>query len=177
MNKSNIRKKILKLRRKKYSSKIFINFKKVFQILRLKKINGGVIGGYYPYNYEIDIIEILKQFKKKKYQISLPRIKKNNQMDFYSWSFQDPLYINKYGIPEPISRKKVHPNILFVPLVAFDKENNRVGYGGGFYDRYIQRIKKLKKVITIGFAYSFQKVKKINVEKYDTKIDLIITEK
>ena len=177
MNKSEIRKKILNLRRRNYSSKIFINFKKVFKILKLKKFNGGVIGGYYPYNCEIDIIEILKQFEKKNYQISLPKIKKKNQMDFYNWSFYDPLLINKYGIPEPISQKKVYPNILFVPLVAFDKENNRVGYGGGFYDRYINRIKKLKRVITIGFAYSFQEVKKIKTEKYDTKIDLIITEK
>lgn len=177
MNKSKIRKKILKLRRKNYSSKVLVNFKNVFKTLRLKKFKGGVIGGYYPYNYEIDIIEILKQFEKKKYQISLPRIKKNNQMDFYSWSFQDPLYINKYGIPEPISQKKKYPNILLVPIVAFDKENNRVGYGGGFYDRYISKIKKFKKVITIGFAYSFQKVKKIDTGKYDTKIDLIMTGK
>ena len=65
-------------------------------------------------------------------------------MDFYDWSYKDPLEINKYGIPETISKKKRYPDILFVPLVAFDKDNNRIGYGGGFYDRYISRIKKRK---------------------------------
>ena len=98
-------------------------------------------------------------------------------MDFFSWSTKDPLSINKYGIPEPISNKIKYPDILLVPLVAFDKNFNRIGYGGGFYDRYIQKIKKKKKIITIGLAYSFQKVKKIPINKYDIKLDFIITEK
>ena len=60
-------------------------------------------------------------------------------MDFFQWSLKDPLKINKYGIPEPISKKKIYPNILLIPLVAFDKNLNRIGYGGGFYDRYIKK--------------------------------------
>tara|TARA_B100000902_G_C27130411_1_gene823305 strand:+ start:465 stop:1004 length:540 start_codon:yes stop_codon:yes gene_type:complete len=177
VDKSKIRKRILKLRKKKYFVKKFINFKIVSKILKLNKKNNGVIGAYYPYNYEIDIIEILEKLEKKKYKIALPKIKKNNQMDFYSWSFKEPLYINKYGIPEPVSKKKNYPNILFVPLVAFDNQNNRIGYGGGFYDRYINKINKKKNILTIGFAHSFQKVKKIKTNKYDIKLDLIITEK
>ena len=177
MNKSEIRKKILKIRKGKYSSKKFIDFKIISKILKIKRLNSCIIGGYYPYNYEIDIFNILKQFEKKKYLIALPKIKKNNQMDFYNWSFRDPLSVNKFGIPEPISNEKKDPDILFVPLVAFDKQNNRVGYGGGFYDRYIRKIKKKKNILTIGFAYSFQKVKKIKIEKYDTKLDLVVTEK
>ena len=98
-------------------------------------------------------------------------------MDFFRWSINDPLSINKYGIPEPISNKKVYPSILFVPLVAFDRDLNRIGYGGGFYDRYIGKIKKSKKIITIGLAYSFQKVKKVPVNKYDFKLDYIVTNK
>ena len=98
-------------------------------------------------------------------------------MDFFNWSFKEPLLINKYGIPEPISNRIKFPDILLVPLVAYDKNYNRVGYGGGFYDRYIKNIKKYKKVITIGLAYSFQKVKKIPVNKNDIKLDFIITEK
>ena len=61
--------------------------------------------------------------------------------------------------------------------MAFDSNLNRVGYGGGFYDRYIKRIKKNQKIITIGLAYSFQKIKKIPINKYDNKLDFIITEK
>ena len=98
-------------------------------------------------------------------------------MNFYQWSLKDPLTINKFGIPEPIANKIVYPNILLVPLVAFDKNFNRIGYGGGFYDRYIKRISKIKKIYTIGLAYNFQKVKKIPTNKYDIKLDFIITEK
>jgi 5-formyltetrahydrofolate cyclo-ligase len=98
-------------------------------------------------------------------------------MDFFSWSSEDPLEINKYGIPEPISNKIKYPDILLVPIVAYDKDLNRIGYGGGFYDRYLEKIKKVKKVTTIGLAYSFQKVKKIITNKYDIKLDFIITEK
>ena len=58
------------------------------------------------------------------------------------------------------------PNILLVPLVAFDKNYNRIGYGGGFYDRYIKKIKKIKKIVTIGLAYSFQRINQISADKY-----------
>ena len=64
---------------------------------------------------------------------------------------------------------------MLVPLVAFDKHLNRIGYGGGFYDRYIKKIKKNKNIITIGFAYSFQKVKEIPTNKYDIKLDFVVT--
>ena len=97
------------------------------------------MGGYYPFNYEINTIDILKKFEKFNFKISLPKIKKNSQMDFFLWTTKSPLSINKYGIPEPISNKVVYPSILLVPMVAFDRHLNRIGYGGGFYDRYIKR--------------------------------------
>ena len=177
MNKSDIRKKILKIRKQKSSKSLNINFEHLLKILK-KNINiGKVIGGYYPYNYEVDAIEVLTNLEKQNYQISLPKIKKNYQMDFFCWSTKDPLEINKYGIPEPASGKKIVPNILLVPLVAFDKNCNRIGYGGGFYDRYIKKIKKIKKIVTIGLAYSFQKINQIPADKYDVKLDFIVTNK
>ena len=96
-------------------------------------------------------------------------------MDFFQWSTKDPLEINKYGIPEPISNVVKFPNILLVPMVAFDEDRNRIGYGGGFYDRYIKKLKRKKKILTIGLAYSFQKVKKIPTNNYDIGLDFIIT--
>ena len=76
-----------------------------------------------------------------------------------------------------ISNKIVFPDILLVPLVAYDDNLNRVGYGGGFYDRYIKKLRKKKNIITIGLAYSFQKVKQIQTNKHDVKLDFIVTEK
>ena len=177
MNKSEIRKKILKIRKQNRFKNLKINFNNILRILKKKKIYSKTIGGYYPYNYEIDTIEILKKFEKLNYNISLPKIKKNFQMDFFHWSTKEPLSINKLGIPEPISNKVVYPNILLIPLVAFDRYFNRIGYGGGFYDRYLKKIKKNKKITTVGLAYSFQKIKKIPVEKYDIKLDFVITNK
>ena len=177
MNKSQIRKKILKIRKKQKSQILDIKFESILKIIKKNKILGKTIGGYYPFNYEVDGKKILEKFEKQDYLISLPKIKKNSQMDFFHWSSKDPLTINEYGIPEPISNKIKYPNILLVPLVAFDKHFNRVGYGGGFYDRYINKIKKKNKIITIGLAYSFQKVKKIPIDKYDIKLDFIVTEK
>jgi 5-formyltetrahydrofolate cyclo-ligase len=177
VKKAEIRKKILKIRKQNYNKNIEINFKSILKILKNKKNTNKIVGGYYPYNYEINAIEILEKFEKLSYQVSLPKIKKNSQMDFFNWSHHNPLEINRYGIPEPISNKVKYPDILLVPLLAFDEELNRIGYGGGFYDRYIKRIKKIKKIITIGLAYSFQKVRKIEVDKHDIKLDFIITEK
>ena len=175
MNKTEIRKKILDIRKKNDEKKLQINFQDISRILQKSKSVGKIVGGYYPYNFEVDTTKILKEFEKKKYLISLPKIKKNFQMDFFQWSSNEPLSINKYGIPEPISGKVIYPDILLVPIVAFDKNFNRIGYGGGFYDRYIKRVKKNKNIITIGLAYSFQKVKKIQINDNDMKLNFIVT--
>ena len=177
MKKSEIRKKILKLRKKNKNKNLKINFKYLLKILKKVKTTSKIVGAYYPYNYEINPINILEKLEKQNYQISLPKIKKNFKMDFYHWSVEQPLSINQYGIPEPITNKVVYPSILLVPLVAFDKRLNRIGYGGGFYDRYIKKIKKKKKILTIGLAYSFQKIRNVPINKYDTKLDFILTEK
>ena len=177
MNKSKIRKDILKIRKKNFFNNLNIDFNKILKLLNLSKFKGKTIGGYYPYNYELDCMPILKKFEKKKFVISLPKIRKNYKMDFFEWSSKEPLSINKYGIPEPTSNKIKFPDVLLVPLLAFDKNLNRVGYGGGYYDRYISKIKKKKFLLTIGLAYSFQKVNKISAKKYDIKLDYIITEK
>ena len=98
-------------------------------------------------------------------------------MNFFEWSAHDPLSINRYGIPEPISSKVIYPDIILVPLVAYDKNCNRVGYGGGFYDRYIKKIRKIKIILTIGIAFSYQRIEKIPIEKNDIRLDFIVTEK
>ena len=177
MKKSEIRKKIIKLIKKNYSKDIKINFQSIIKILRKKKQTKKIVGGYFAYNYEVSVMPILEKFNQLNYITAIPKIGKKYDMNFFVWSINDPLNINKYGIPEPITNKITYPDILLVPLVAYDEERNRIGYGGGFYDRYIKKIKKVKKVLTIGIAFSYQKVKKIPIEKNDIKLDFIITEK
>ena len=103
--------------------------------------------------------------------------KKNNEMDFYRWSNKNLLKLNKYGIPEPEQIKKVFPDIILVPLVAFDSRLYRIGYGGVYYDRYIEKLSSKKNLFTIGIAHSCQKINKVPTNKYDKKLDIIITEK
>ena len=85
--------------------------------------------------------------------------------------------INTYVIPEPLKSRLVYPDVLLVPTVAFDNGKFRLGYGGGYYDRYIQKIKKIKKFLSIGLAFEFQKVKKLKVDKFDQKLNIILTNK
>ena len=177
MIKSKIRSRIIKLRKKKINENYKIDASKFFLFLKKKNYNFKSIGGYYPFNYEISDLHILELFKKKNYNISLPIISKNNQMDFFEWSGRDPLRINKYGIPEPVLSKIIYPDILLVPMVGYDNNLNRLGYGGGFYDRYIEKIEKIQKIIKIGLAFSCQKLKSVPINQYDKKLDFIITEK
>ena len=177
MNKSQIRNKIIKIRKKKFDKDFKIDLVKFISFLKIDKLNFKSIGGYYPSNYEIDDLDILDLLEKKNFKVSLPIIKKDNQMNFQSWSRNDPLKINKFGIPEPVSSKIFYPDILLVPLVAYDSSLNRLGYGGGYYDRYIEKIEKIKKVTKIGLAFSFQKISSMPINQYDKQLDFIVTEK
>ncbi len=99
-------------------------------------------------------------------------------MNFYRWRKNDILKINKFGIPEPIKSEIILPNIILVPILAFDQNKNRLGYGKGFYDKYLNKyVKTRKKILTVGVAFSFQKYHNLPINKKDFKLDYIITEK
>ena len=176
MSKKNLRKKLLNLRKTKYK---IINikyslFKSIIKNSSLRKIE--TIGAYYPINFEIDCFKILKKIEKVGYKICLPVTERNYEMNFFKWSFNEPLNIGSMGVPEPYKTKKMYPDLLIVPLVAFDKFKYRLGYGGGYYDRYIQKINRMKKIILVGVAFSFQEVKNLPKNSYDKKLDYILTE-
>ena len=177
MLKAKLRKKFLKIRKLKNKKNIQIEFDKVFNLINKQNILIKVIGGYFPVNYEVDDMNILKEFNKKKYQISLPVIKKKFEMDFYKWSFNEPLKINMYGIPEPEKIKLIYPDVILVPLVAFDEKLNRLGYGGGYYDRLIKKLSEKKNILKIGLALSTQKINNVPINEYDKKLDYIVTDK
>ena len=177
MLKSKLRKKILKIRKNINTKNIKIDFEKILNLIKKKGITKKNIGGYYPVNFEFDDLDILEKLEKKNFNISLPVIKKNYDMNFYKWSFNMPLKINKYGIPESESNVLIYPDVLLVPLVAFDKKLNRLGYGGGYYDRLIEKLTKKKKILKIGLALSVQEIDKVPINKYDQKLDYIVTNK
>ena len=175
MLKSRLRKKILRIRQSNNVNSAKINFYQILNLLKKNKVYKKNIGGYYPVNYEVDDLNILKNFEKKNFNISLPVVKKDFDMDFHQWSFKEPLKINKYGIPEPDIKKLVYPDILLIPLVAFDDQLNRLGYGGGYYDRLIKKLSQKKKILKIGLALPCQKINKVPTNLYDQKLDYIVT--
>ena len=167
-------------RRKKLYFEINYNFflpliKLIKKIYKNKPLN---ISLYYPYSYEINVLKIFNNKFFYRYKFLLPVIEKNGIMNFYKWKKNDTLLLNKFGIPEPLKSKIVIPNVILIPLLAFDRKKNRLGYGKGFYDKYLNKFfKKNKKILAIGVAFSFQKYNNLPVKKSDFKLDYILTEK
>ena len=176
MSKKNLRKKLINLRKKNFKVVEIKNstLEKIIRKSSLKK--NQIVGAYYPINFEIDCFEILKKIEKIGFTICLPVTEKKFEMNFFKWSFNEPLKIGNLGVPEPYKIKKLYPDLLFVPLVAFDKFKYRLGYGGGYYDRYLAKFGN-NRLTKIGIGFSFQKVKSLPIEKYDQKLNFIITEK
>ena len=170
--KKKIREQFLKIRKNKYfelneKNKSFIS-SEIKKICIQKKIRR--LGFYYPINFEIDIVKVISKIKIKNLKVYLPVVEKNNSMSFREWKSSEPFYVNRFGILEPNkNNKKVKPQVVIVPLVAYDQNKNRLGYGRGFYDRFLNKISNQKKVLSLGMAFSFQRVKKIPTEKHDKK--------
>ena len=139
---------------------------------------------YYPINNEIEPFEFAKSFQERNIIMSMPVVDvKKKTMIFREWVPEDQLTNGPFGILEPNYNKEIIlPQIMIVPLLLFDRELSRLGYGGGFYDKSIIKLKKhfqkeKKFFITVGLAYSKQEIEKIPVEKHDMKLDYIVTEK
>ena len=177
--KSLIRKKYFLRRKKNFFD---INEKFFLPLINLIKKRGiskkASISLYYPSSFELDVFKILEVEYFKKFNFLLPIILKNNSMEFYKWKHNEILYVNKYGIPEPTKTIKMIPSVILIPLLAFDQNKNRLGYGKGYYDKYLNKyIKTHKNILTVGVAFSFQKYHKLPTNKKDFKLNYIITEK
>ncbi|RUO99436.1 5-formyltetrahydrofolate cyclo-ligase [Hyphomicrobium sp.] len=93
-----------------------------------------------------------------------------------AWSPGDVMAPAAWGIAEPTDDKpELDPDVVLVPLLAFDGRGYRLGYGGGFYDRTLRRLRKIKPIIAVGLAYDEQKVDAVPVESYDEKLDWVLT--
>ena len=178
LSKEKVRKKFNLIRKRKYFSVDKNYFKPLIHLINRKKKKN--LSLYYPSNYEVDTIKLFEALEEaNRLLTSLPVISHNGTMKFVQWNLSDPLQVNTYGFLEPINQKKtISPDLFVVPLLAYDKFHNRLGYGKGYYDRFLKKhAKKKKNILTIGLAFSFQKYKKIPTSNLDVKMDYILTEK
>ena len=179
LQKKILRKKYYQLRKKRYfdiNKKFFSPFKR---LLRSKFKKGNLkVALYYPSNFEVNILRLLENNYMKNKNVLLPKIRKNNLMNFFPWKKNEVLLVNKFGLLEPVQSISEVPDIMLVPVLAFDNKKYRLGYGKGFYDRYLNKyLKKFKNILTVGVAFSFQKYHKLPAEQYDIKLNYILTEK
>ena len=177
--KNNLRKRYFKLRKKKYYE---IDKKFFSPLLSLIKSNfkkkNLKLALYYPANFEINVLKLLENKYMSDKKILLPVTEKNNKMNFFSWKKNHVLLVNNYGMLEPLKSKVKIPNLLLVPILVFDRDKYRLGYGKGFYDRYLNKyLKKFNNILTVGVAFSFQRYHKLPRNKNDVKLDYILTEK
>ena len=179
-NKDRLRKKYFFIRKEKYFDIKPSFFNPLIELIKERYKKKDVnLSSYYPASFEVNILKLLDLNAMNKIKIFLPVITGKNSMHFYKWQKHDVLQINKFGMLEPFkSLKNIVPNVMLIPLLAYDNKNNRLGYGGGFYDRYLKKyLKTYNNILTIGIAFSFQKYHKLPVSNNDVKLDYILTEK
>ena len=171
--KSAVRKKMKRLLKKNYAVNETAPWDAAKKILfYLYNTNIKKIALYWPMQYELDTRPLIKLLLEKKVSISLPSIL-SNQIKFLNWNFNDALIFNqlKFYHPKKNAIQK-EPAIVIVPMLAFDKQGFRLGYGKGFYDKFYENNKKISYV---GYGYDFQEVDKLPLKHYDLKFDAVVT--
>ena len=175
--KSKIRKKKLAVRAK-IKSKYRVNsgefLKLYFPYLGLK--TGEVCSGYWPIRDEIDSRPLLNAMMQNGFCCALPVIV-DKKIEFREYKDPESLVEVGFGTLGPDQSAKVlSPDYLIVPLVAFDRYGGRIGYGGGYYDTAIAKLKAKKNIRCVGAAFSDQAVDEVPIESHDQDLDLVLTE-
>ncbi len=141
---------------------------------------GLVIAGYWPVHAEINVMPLMTHLLGLGYACALPQIKgKNLPLTFRAWHDKTPMRVglDEMKEPDPAHAAVVTPDVLIVPLLAFDAAGRRLGYGNGLYDRTILQLKKTHKILSVGVAYDSQKLDQIPAGEQDFKMDMIVTDK
>jgi 5-formyltetrahydrofolate cyclo-ligase len=140
---------------------------------------GTIISGFMPLKSEINPLPLLQKLAEAGARLALPAIAgRGKPLIMRAWEFGAPLDRGQWGIREPKpDALEVEPDILLVPLLAFDRAGHRIGYGAGYYDVTIHRLRALKPVTAVGIAFAAQEVPKIPTTPRDERLDLVLTER
>jgi 5-formyltetrahydrofolate cyclo-ligase len=145
----------------------------------LRIISGTIVSGFMPLKSEIDPLPLMRKLVEAGAKLALPVVAgRGKPLIMRAWRWGDPLAAGVFGLREPKPEAaEVEPDILLVPLLAFDRAGHRVGYGAGYYDRTIARLRARKTVTAIGVAFSVQEVPAIPKTPRDERLDLVLTER
>jgi 5-formyltetrahydrofolate cyclo-ligase len=139
---------------------------------------GTIVSGYSPIRGEIDPAPLMRKLATQGAQLALPAIvARGKSLAFRAWSPDDRLMLGPLGILEPSpAAAEVIPDVMLVPLAAFDRAGHRIGYGGGYYDYTLAHLRKVKAVTAIGVAFAAQEVEAVPALQHDVALDYVLTE-
>ena len=140
--------------------------------------SGTVVSGFFPMKSEISPIPLLRKLAALGARLALPVVAgKGKPLIMRAWSPGEPLVAGVWGIREPgPEAPEVEPDILIVPLLAFDRHGHRIGYGAGYYDLTIAKLREKKPVVAAGIALAVQEIVAVPTTPSDVRLDLVLTE-
>jgi 5-formyltetrahydrofolate cyclo-ligase len=139
---------------------------------------GSIVSGYSPIRSEIDPVPLMRALAEKGARLALPAVMaRGKSLAFRAWSAGDRLMLGPLGILEPSpAATELIPDIMLVPLAAFDRAGHRIGYGAGHYDYTLAHVRKVKPIVAIGVAFAVQEIEAVPALPHDVALDYVLTE-
>src|ERR1700733_2389419 len=146
--------------------------------LPIEITRGMIVSGYSPIRSEIDPAPLMRALAVEGAQLALPAVMaRGKSLAFRAWSPSDRLMLGPLGILEPSpAATELIPDIMLVPLAAFDRAGPRIGYGAGHYDYTLAHLRKLKHIIAVGLAFAAQEIEAVPALSHDVALDYVLTE-
>ncbi len=144
----------------------------------LKIASGMIVSGFMPLKSEINPLPLMQKLAAAGARLALPAVAgRGKPLIMRAWQWGAPLAAGVWGIREPKpDAPEVEPDIVLVPLLAFDRAGRRIGYGAGYYDMTIARLRSRKTVTAVGIAFAAQEVPAVPATERDARLDLVLTE-
>ena len=138
-----------------------------------------IVSGFCAMRSEIDPSPLMRQLADRGATLALPLVQgRGSPLAFRAYAFGDPLRPGTWGIHEPSSEAAlVAPDLLIVPLAAFDRRGHRIGYGAGYYDMTLRQLRAQKSIVAIGLGFAVQEISAVPATPHDERLDLVLTER
>jgi len=142
-------------------------------------VPGTIVSGFMPLKSEINPLPLMQKLAAAGARLALPAIAgRGTPLVMRAWNWGEPLDAGQWGIREPKPQAaEVEPDIVLVPLLTFDRSGHRIGYGAGYYDLTIMRLRARKAVAAFGVAFAIQEIPVVPATDRDARLDLVLTEK